>query len=200
MVLYNIRGDNMKFDETQILKIRKYEQRRGINYIKTTDGKYKFVFALTVIFWLYTVVIASLFVLGKLILTFAEDGAKFDNMYITICVAFIICLISPVFYLFKLKLTGIYMNLIANIVLFISFAKLLLVSGNNSVNTVTEYDAGIFGLKKIFYWRHGVPIFLLSVLLILLAFLIIRERLIMKREFIKISENEYKSEIISDNE
>ena len=75
---------------------------------------------------------------------------------------------------------------------------------NDSVSmagsTISEYDEGVFGLKRIFYWRHGIPMAVVVICLILLSFIIIRERTTLKKEYDIITKNNYQPQILKDNE
>ena len=102
-----------------------------------------------------------------------------------------------------IKLVTIAVNLITVPILFVQFIGLCRVDGiklSSGSSYIREYDEGYFGLHKFFYWRHGVPMIIVLILIVVLFVLFFRERFIMHRERTKIAENEDNYKIIKDDE
>ncbi len=187
----------MKLNADDLQKLEKYETKRGIVYAKTGGNLYKGLLALGFISWLYMMLMVTPYVLGNFLLA-GENTHLWNNTFITVFSAFIVTLITPIVFAFGLKLTAFITNIFMVSVLAVVFAKLSAVgSGASSTSTqVTEFDFGIFGLKKLFYWRHGIPMLIVLVTFIWLVVITIRERTIVKRELSTIKNNEYEPQII----
>lgn len=192
-------GDFMKYNNYDLEKISKYEQKRGINYAKSDGKLYKTLFIIGFISWIYMLIMAGLYLLG-ISLQISEGIIKGDSIFFTILTATCISLISSLLYAFVSKPATLILNMINTPIMFLSFARISIVNGSRATADVSEYDPGILGLKKIFYIRHGVPMFVVFVICLFLLIIIFREQLIKKREYKIITENAYIPQIISKDE
>ena len=190
----------MKFTSSELEKIAHYENRRGIQYAKSGGKLYNVFLGIGFVSWIYMMIMSLLYILGTF-LSVSSGMTNFDNDFISVLSAFFVVFASMFFYVFKLKLIALFMNIASIPVMAIGFINKTRISDSYSSGSgVSEYDPGFLGLKKIFFWRHGIPMLIVFVVCLILAVIIIRERFILKKEFNKISENEYKSEILSQDE
>lgn len=191
----------MKINKSELQKIRDYEKRHGIYYATTTGKLYNGLLLAGFLVWIYMMLMALFYISGNLIIA-SENNIPLSNPFITILCAFSVTLVSPVFFAFKQKAVAFLINLTTLPILAMAFVKQTLTSGNSisSKYGVSEFDYGLFGLRKIFYWRHGIPMFIVLVICIWLLVITARERKIIRNEFEKINNDEYRSQIISKNE
>lgn len=185
----------MKLSSDDLLKLQKYEAKRGIVYAKTKGKLYNSLLLIGFLAWLYMMFMVMLYVIGSFMLA-NENKNLWDNTFITAFTAFIVTLISPILFTIGFKLAAFITNIITVPVLASVFIRLTEVGGNSYSSDVSEVDFGLLGLKKLFYWRHGIPMIIVMVTFIWLAVIIIRERTIIKRELAKIANNEYEPQII----
>ena len=141
------------------------------------------------------------YVLGRYF-TINSGTDKVDNAYISIIVTSAVALLSLILYIFRLKIAFFVTNIITAVLTFIMFAGITGVddSVTSAGSTISEYDQGYFGLKRLFYWRHGIPAVLLILLFAVIIFVKIRERRIMKKEYTAIKNNKYEPQIIAGDE
>lgn len=189
----------MKLSSVDLEKIARYENKRGIEYAKTGGKLYNGFLIVGFLAWLYMMMMSLLYILGTF-LGISSGTNSWDNDFITVLCAFAVIFFSVLIYAFKLKLPAFFANIAAIPVMAIGFINKTKVGNYSSGSDVSEYDPGFLGLKKIFFWRHGIPMLIVFVVCIVLAVIVLRERTIRKKEFNKISENEYKSQIVSDDE
>lgn len=190
----------MKYNENDIKRIREFEKRRGIKYA-TTDGKlYKRLIIIGFIAWLYMMFMILAYLLGSMLIT--EKGKLWDAGYITVFSAFIITLLTPLAYAFRFKLIALITNIITIPILAISFIRISLVDGSISSpgSEITEFDSGFLGLKKMFFWRHGIPMLTVVAIFVWLCIIVIIERKKLKFTYDRIENNEYKPQILTDDE
>ena len=182
----------MKYSAQDLEKIARYEEKRGIKYAKTGGKMYKRVLFFGFVAWLWMMITQLFYILGRAISATAGN-TLFDNAFVTILTATSVSVLTVLLYIFRLKIAAFAVNIVAAIVSAISFIGITRVddSVSSAGSTITEFDQGYFGLKKIFYWRHGIPIFLLIVLFSILIFIILREKHIQKKEYDLISKNNY---------
>lgn len=196
--MYNVYGDEMKYNGFELSKIQTYEQKRGIKYAKADGKLYKQLAILCLLSWIYMNLMSLFYLLGRL-MEITDSSGRFDNIFVTILTVTAIILMSAIIYPFVSKLIGLLINVVAIPVLAASFIRISLVSGSagSSVSSITEYDPGVFGIKKMFFWRHGIPMFIVVAICIVMVIIIVRERIIMKKEYNAIMNNCYSSEIIA---
>lgn len=191
----------MRYSESDLSKIAQYEEKRKIKYASVKGKLYERLFILGIISWAYMLFTSFSYIVGR-VLTIAAGIDKRDNAFVSILVTASVCLLSILLYIFRLKIPFFAVNIAFAVANFISFAGICGVddSVTSAGSTITEYDQGYFGLKKMFYWRHGIPVILLVIIFSVLIFIIVRERIIIKKEYELISKNTYESQILSDGE
>lgn len=182
----------MKYSCEDLKKIYRYEEKRGIRYAKSDGKLYKFLLLFGFLSWLWMVTFELIYILGQAFLI-SEGVAKFDNVFITLLVSFTVTILAILVYAFKFRVTAFAVSIVSGITSALSFARITRVgdSVSSAGGTISEFDHGYFGLRKIFYWRHGIPVLLVTVLFASLIVIIVRERRIMKREYEAITENSY---------
>ena len=188
----------MKYSENDIQMIEKYEQKRNIRYAKTGGKLYKYLFVIGFISWVYMIIMSIFYLLGKLLLI-SESMDKSDSVFITILTVTAILVTSPLIYAFISKFATLILNILCVPVLAAAYIKILLVGGT-SQSGVSELETGIFGVKKIFYIPHGIPMFIVFLICVLLLVIIAREYFIKKKEYKTITENSYTPQIITKDE
>lgn len=198
---YNYIGDIMKYSIEDLKNIEKYEEKRGIKYKKSNGRFYKITLFIAFISYLWLMIMQLFYIFGR-VLNIIEGNEKIDNIFITVTVSYIVMVVAVIPYAFRLKLTAFAVDLAGIIASALSFIKITGVNDSFSMagSTISEYDEGIFGLKRIFYWRHGIPMAVVVICLILLSFIIIRERTMLKKEYDIITKNNYQPQILKDNE
>ena len=198
---YNYIGDIMKYSIEDLKNIEKYEEKRGIKYKKSNGRFYKITLLIACISYLWLMIMQLFYIFGR-VLNIIEGNEKIDNIFITVTVSFIVMVVAVILYAFRLKLTAFAVDLAGIIASALSFIKITGVNDSFSMagSTISEYDEGIFGLKRMFYWRHGIPMAVVVICLILLSFIIIRERTTLKKEYDIITKNNYQPQILKDNE
>ena len=191
----------MKYSTQDIELIREYEKKRDIKYARS-DGKLcKWFTFLGFVCWIWLMFTSFAYVLGRYF-TINSGTDKVDNAYISIIVTSAVALLSLILYIFRLKIAFFVTNIITAVLTFIMFAGITGVddSVTSAGSTISEYDQGYFGLKRLFYWRHGIPAVLLILLFAVIIFVKIRERRIMKKEYTAIKNNKYEPQIIAGDE
>lgn len=191
----------MKYSADDFSKILKYEEKRDIKYTKTGGKLYKRILLFGFLSWLWMMFTQISYIIGKVITVTTSDD-KPDNILVAIITASAVALLSIVFYAFRFKVSAFAINIVTAIVSAVSFISITKVSDSfDSPGTaISEFDQGYFGLKKLFYWRHGIPIVLVVVLSVWLIVITLREKSIIKKEFQIISKNEYHPQIIENDE
>ena len=189
----------MKLSSSDLEKIARYEKKRGIEYAKSGGKLYNGFLIVGFLAWLYMMMMSLLYILGTF-LGVSSGMNSWDNDFITVLCAFAVILASVLLYAFKLKLPAFFVNIAAIPVMAIGFINKTRIGDYSSGSGVSEYDPGFLGLKKIFFWRHGIPMFIVFAVCVILVVIVLRERIILKKELNSISENEYKSQIVSDDE
>lgn len=182
----------MKYSCEDLKKIYRYEEKRGIRYAKSDGKLYKFLLLFGFLSWLWMATTELLYILGKTLLISGGSG-KIDNVFIALLVSLVLIALSVLFYALRLRVTAFAVSIIGGVLSVLSFARITRVgdSVSSAGGTISEFDQGYFGLRKIFYWRHGIPVLLVTVLFASLIVIIVRERRIMKREYEAITENSY---------
>ncbi|MBO4693655.1 MAG: hypothetical protein J5659_04625 [Clostridia bacterium] len=182
----------MKLSDKQLQSIYQYEKRRGINYARTSGKLYKWIFAIGFLTWIFSLIMVLLYILGSYFST-SDNKNIWTGTYITILTAYIVTLSTPIFFGSGLKLTALFINLFTLPTLMIYFMNISAVDESISSpgSVISEYDPGFLGLKKMFFLRHGVPIFITIVMATWLIIIIFRERKILSNELKAIQNREY---------
>ena len=194
-------GDVMKYTAEDLKIISEYEKKRGIKYAKE-DGKlckwFKFLGFVAYVWMIFT---SLAYILGRFI-TINSGMDKSGNFFVSIMVTTVVAFLSLALYFFRFKIAFFITNFVTAVITFILFAGITGVDDSitSAGSTITEYDQGYFGLKRLFYWRHGIPAVLLILFFAVAVFIIFKERKILKKEFDIIKKNKYKPQIISNDE
>lgn len=191
----------MKYSCEDLKKISRYEEKRGIKYAKSGGKLYKYLLFFGFVSWLWMVATELFFLLGKSFVI-SDGGERIDNVFITLLVAFAVTVLSIPVYAMRFRIAAFAASIIGGITSALSFARISVVddSISSAGSTISEFDPGYFGLKKMFYWRHGIPALLVTVLFATLIIITVRERRIMKKEYELIAGNLYSPQFASENE
>ena len=198
----------MKYSAEDLKKIRVYERKNGIVYESSGNILYNRLLIIGFLAWLFMMVMLLFYTLGASILLsdkvwkFSEMTAGRKASLIMTFAGFGILLATPVLYAFKLKLTAILLNVGTVPVLFAIFVKLSLVKDSISAaaSQITEYDPGFLGLKKFFFWRHGVPMLIVFVCFLWIGYITVNERVKMRRSYRRMQNDEYTPQIVKEDE
>lgn len=191
----------MNYSADELGKIEKYEEKRGIKYAKAGGKLYKFLAVAGIISWLYMFVMQLFYVLGKWI-EIDEGLDKATPGFITLVTVMSVSVIAIILFAFKnriLKSAALFAGCVTTVLSTAYFVTISKVddSISSAGSTISQYDPGFLGLKKLFYWRHGIAAILVLAIFIALIVIIIRERVIIKKEFDAISQNEYEPQFES---
>ena len=205
---YNSVGDFMKYSADDLKKIRVYERKNGITYESTGGILYNRLLIIGFLAWLFMMVMLLFYTLGAGILLH-DKVWKYKEMLpsgkfsiIAVFIGFGILLLTPVLYAFKFRLTAFLLNAATIPVLFGVFVKLSLVKDSITAATsqITEYDPGFLGLKKLFFWRHGVPMLIVFVCVTWITVIAVRERVKLRSAYRHIQNDEYTPQIVKEDE
>ena len=182
----------MKYSFEDLERIARYEEKRGIKYAKSNGKLCKWFIFFGFISFIWMLLNSIAYILGRYI-KIGSGVDKVDDILISILVVSAVALLSFILYFLRFKIAFLITNITAAIVTFILFAGITGVddSVTSAGSTISEYDQGYFGLKRFFYWRHGIPAVLLVLLFAVIIFVKIRERRIMKKEYNLITKNNY---------
>lgn len=191
----------MKYSSEDLERIARYEEKRGIKYAKIGGKLYNRLLLSGFAFWLWMMVTQMFYVLGTFITVSAGNG-EYNNVFVTVLTTFFVSLLSILLYALRFRVSAFAVNICAAVISAIAFMGITRVgdSISNAGAVITEFDQGYFGLRKMFYWRHGIPIALVLVLFSVLIIITVREKVIRKKEITLISENNYEPKIIADDE
>ena len=198
----------MKYSADDLKKIRVYEKKNGIVYESSGSILYNRLLIIGFLAWLFMMVMLLFYSLGAAILlhdkvwNWKEMQTVGKAALLVNFIGFGVLLASPVFYGFKLKLTALLMNVVTVPVLFAVFVKLSLVKESITAasSSITEYDPGFLGLKKLFFWRHGIPMLIVFVCFLWVTLITINERLKLRSAYRHIQNDEYTPQIVDENE
>ncbi len=198
----------MKYSADDLKKIRVYEKKNGIVYESSGSILYNRLLIIGFLAWLFMMVMLLFYSLGAGILlndkvwNWKEMQTVGKAALLVNFIGFGVLLASPVFYGFKLKLTALLMNVVTVPVLFAVFVKLSLVKESITAasSSITEYDPGFLGLKKLFFWRHGIPMLIVFACFLWITLITINERLKLRSAYRHIQNDEYTPQIVDENE
>ena len=100
-----------------------------------------------------------------------------------------------------LRLTALIANICVLPVLAVMFVKMTLVKNSVAApgSEISEYDPGFLGIKKLFFWRHGIPMAITFVSFLIVAIIIIVEQIKTKKSYNAIANNEYTPKIVEED-
>lgn len=174
----------MKYQYNVLEKVRKVEEKNGINYAKTDGKLYKTINVLHILAWVYTLGINILFMLGNLLLMSSSEDLEINKApIVTVLTATVLLIGARVIMRFKnqvwANITSGALNLIICSFLGLTFANLM------------EDGLGLWGLNFSFYWRHAIPLALIIIFSIWLMIIALRANIKTSKQYKKTLENIY---------
>ena len=175
---------------TGVLKrVREIENKKGRNY-QTTDSKlYKGLKVTYILAFIYTMAINALFILGMIITldSAAKGMSNVVNGLIIVSIGTALIIAGLVVMKFKKHLISGLLSFIPEVALIFIFA-----------NMMKEDIEGLWGYKYSFYYRHGVPLLLMALLITGMTVIAMREEHKTNITYKKVVENLY-SEFTAEN-
>ena len=174
----------MKYRYNVLEKVRKVEEKNGINYAKTDGKLYKTINVLHILAWVYTLGINILFLLGNLVLMSSNESLEINKApFVTVLTATVLLIVARVIMRFKnqvwANIASGALNLIICPVLAFTFANLM------------EDSLGLWGLNFSFYWRHAIPLALIIIFGVWLTIIALRANIKTDKQYKKTLENIY---------
>ena len=173
----------MKMRENVLKKVRMVEERKGIVYAK--KGGYGYVR----LRFLYTLVMHILLVLG--LWTLGElKNFRLELTIMGVCTALIIAGYIAI----RLRddlIPHVNLDLVSGIVSILSESALIVL-----FSKMLEKDviiSKVFRFKKVYYYRHLIPLTLMILAIIGMTIIAIRAKLILKKRYKQVMENLYES-------
>ena len=172
----------MKKYDGVLQRVRILEEKRGIKYANTDGKLYHTLRFFCVAFAIWAMCTNLLFILGHL-LTYSgtEQMSQVSGKIITVAVCSVVIIACPFFNKFKLYIISAILNVLSTVFLSLQFANML-----------TD-DFGFMGYKTSFYFRHFIPLALMSLLFIWMTAIAVRARIKSDRMYKKVTENLYET-------
>ena len=170
----------MKMYDNIIQKVRLYEEKRGIVYVKTDGKLYKGFKIFYILLFVYTMAMNSIFLLGAVLSETIFNALK--NSVYTVFGLSIMLVVSLVVMRFK---NTVWANILSAVLNVLSCVGLGFTFG------VLLQD--VIGFKTSFYWRHLVPLCLMVIVNLAFTFIALRAVFKTRKTYKKIIENLYTS-------
>ena len=183
----------MKYTPEDLKLIYHYEEKRGIRYAKAGGKLYNRLLFFGLLSWIWLMLTSVFYILGRY-LQISSGIDKSDDVFVSVLTVFSVMLLSIIAYALKQRIIAFAVNIAGAVITCITFIGISKVGDSISyaASTITEYDRGYFGLKKMFFWRHGIPAIFVAVTFAWLIIITIKERSVIKKEYELISKNNYK--------
>ncbi len=180
----------MKKYESIMKRVRRVEEKYGINYAKVGGKLFKGVTVVAAIAWIYMFLMNLMFILSmSLALSIGQADFSFiGNAFVTVCAGSALMILGAVLFFVKFKITGSAICLGGLPFMVLAFANHL------------KDSLGFLGFKLSFYWRHSVPALILAIMLVWLIVIAVRERVKTEKQYKKIVDNLYATYHTGDDE
>lgn len=162
-------------------RVYELESKKGINYVSTNGKLYKGLKIFYIIAFIYTMAINALFVLAmSIVMSDVPNSSNFVNevIFVSICSALIIA--GLVVLRFKKHLVFGLLNFIPEVFLMFMYANIL-----------RDDFEGLWGLKYSYYYKHGIPLLLMALLVVGMTLVALNEQRIVNKDYKKVVENLY---------
>ena len=179
-----------KFDGV-LKRVRALEEKKGIKYAKPDGKLFKTLKVFYIIAFAYTMAINLLFVLAMFVKVEAELATMSDvfNYILSVSVCSVLIIAGLVFSKFKLHLTAGLLSVMPSVFLIPVYAIPL----REDIN-------GILGLKYSFYYKHGIPLFLMILFMSWMTVIAKRAEVKTDRMYKKVTENLFKMYAVAEGE
>ncbi len=170
----------MKKYDGVLKRVRIIEEKRGIKYANTEGKLYITLKVMCIITAIWGIATNLLFILGHILMyAGTENMGEIVNRLITVSVCTLVIIASLILNKFKIYIVSAVMNLLSSVLLILQFANLL------------PDDFGFLGVKTSFYFRHFIPLALMSIFMIWMTEIAVRARVKTDRMYKKVTENLY---------
>ena len=168
-----------KFDGV-LKRVRMLEEKNGIKYADTEGKLYKTLKFFYILAFAYTIAINLLFVLAMIIKVDAGLAEKSDvfNYILSVSVCSLLIIAGLILRKCKLNLSAGIISVLPEIFLIPVYA----------IPLRADFE-GFLGLKYSFYWKHGVPLFLMIILMSWMTVIAVRANIKTDRMYKKVTEN-----------
>lgn len=168
-----------KFDGV-LKRVRMLEEKNGIKYADTECKLYKTLKFFYILAFAYTMAINLLFVLAMIIKVDAGLAEKSDvfNYILSVSVCSLLIIAGLILRKCKLNLSAGIISVLPEIFLIPVYA----------IPLRADFE-GFLGLKYSFYWKHGVPLFLMIILMSWMTVIAVRANIKTDRMYKKVTEN-----------
>ena len=163
-------------------RVEEIEYKCGIKYAKVDGKLYKTLNVFYVISFIWTLLMNSLYLAGVIMINSGRDTMK-DVLepIITVTVCTVALIFGLVFKKLKLNIASLVTTLVSAVILNVLFGRLL------------QDFLGFAGFKISFYWRHLGPLVLLSVMIIWMTVIALREKYKKNKLYSKVENDIYNS-------
>ncbi len=185
----------MKKYDGVLKKVRIQEEKKGIYYAKPSGSLYKNLRRLYNFFFAYAFIFNALFIASIFVNIDAGiiSGGQLDSVYncvIIVAVGTVLTIAGLILLYKKLYLAAGITSAIPIVLMLVFYA-----------NQMQDSFEGFLGLRPSFYWRHGAPLSLMLILMIVLVLIALRAEIKTNEMYKKVTENlfnEYKQSVGED--
>lgn len=179
----------MKKYDGVLQRVREIEFKRGIKYLDRDSYQYKVIKVLCFITTAWALIINLFYILGNLLVySGTEASGTMLNRVITVSVCSVTIIVSLILNAFKIYIADALLNVVSSLFLIFHFA------GN------LHDDFGFLSLKTSFYFRHLIPLAIMSILMIIMTVITVRAEIKTNRMYVKVTENLYNMYNFKDSE
>lgn len=161
-------------------RVREIEEKRGIEYARTSGKLYKGLKVVHILSASWALLM-NLFFLLSLWINFAgeEKMAQLEGLVLTVAVCSLGLILGFVLTCFKINIAGAVSSLASSVMLIVTYGR--------EMSDVL----GFWGFKPSFYWRHLIPLVLAAITIIWMVIIAVRERINTNKLYKKVSEGLY---------
>ncbi|MBE6750118.1 MAG: hypothetical protein E7560_03030 [Ruminococcaceae bacterium] len=155
----------MKKYQGVLERVKEIEYKRGIVYEKTSGNLYKKSKIAYLLFLIWTFIMNFMYVVGFMMYSDSEQMSLYKNSLITVSVCTALLILAYILTNLKLNVTGGIISTVSSVLTVLSVGNFL------------KDENGFLGYKISFYWRHLVPAVIMLLIIALLMFISVRERI-----------------------
>ena len=170
----------MKKYDGVLKRVRAIEEKRGIKYANTDGKLYSTLKVLCILAAIWGMATNLLFVLGHILMyAGTENMSGVVDRIVTVSICTVLIIASLILNKFKIYIISAVLNLLSAVFLILQFANLL-----------TD-DFGFLGIKTTYYFRHFIPLALMSIFIVWMTAIAVRAKVRTDRMYKKVIENLY---------
>lgn len=161
-------------------RVREIEEKRGIEYARTSGKLYKGLKVVHILSASWALLM-NLFFLLSLWIVFSgkEKMAELEGLVLTVAVCSLGLILGFVLTCLKINIAGAVSSLVSSVMLIVTYGR--------EMSDVL----GFWGFKPSFYWRHLIPLALAIITIIWMVIIAVRERIKTNKLYKKVSEGLY---------